>query len=90
MLEVINGLFCFIGNLLQTYPNQNSTSNVISNNSGFAALATFQTSQLFGLAMKLLDFPTKATHLLYGLRVVLRHVVRHDIVRALGGEHNPE
>ena len=90
MFEVINRLLGFIRNLLQTDPNQNSTRNVISNNSSFATLATFQTSQLLGLAMKLLDFPTKATHLLYGLRVVLRHVVSYNIVRALGGEHNPE
>ena len=83
MLEVINRLLCFIGNLLQTDPNQNGTRNVISNNSSFATLATFQSSQLLGFAMKLLNFPTEATHLSYGLRVVLRHVVGHNIVRAL-------
>ena len=90
MLETIDGLTCLIGNLLEAHPNQNSTSNVLSDNSGFAALATFQARQLFGFPVKLLDLPTKATHFLYSLRVVLRHVIGHNIVHALGSEHNPE
>ena len=56
---------------------------MISNNSGFTTLAAFQSSQLFGFTVKLLNLPTKATHLLYSLRVVLRYVIRHNIVRAL-------
>ncbi len=90
MFEAINGLLGFIRNLLQMYPNQDDAGNMISDNSGFAALTTFQSGQLFGFAVKLLDLPTKATHLLYGLRVVLRHVVGDNIVRALGRKHNPE
>lgn len=83
MFEVINSSLGFIRDLFQTYPNQNSTGNMVSDNSRFAALTTFQPSQLFGFSVKLLDLPTKATHLLYSLRVVLRHVVGHNIVRAL-------
>ena len=90
MLQAINGLFGFVGDLLETDPYQNSTGNMISDDSGFTTLATFQASQLFGFAVKLLDFPTKAAHFLYSLRVVLRHVVGHNLVRALGSEHNPE
>jgi len=63
---------------------------MVSHNSGFAALATFQTGQLFGFSVKLLDLPTKTAHLLYSLRVVLRHVVGHNIVRALGRKHYSE
>ncbi len=63
---------------------------MISNYSGFTALTIFQSSQLLGFAVKLLDLPTIATHLLYDLRVVLRHIVGHDIVCALGRKHNPE
>src|SRR5512138_232315 len=83
MLEMINGFLCFIRNLFETNPNQNSTGNMVSDDSGFATLTTFQPGQLFGFSVKLLDLPTKATHLLYSLRVVLRHVVGHNIVRAL-------
>lgn len=90
MFQAINGLLFFVGNLLETNPNQNGAGNVVSDNSGFTALTTFQTSQLFGFTVKLLDFPTKATHLLYSLGVVLRHVVRHNIVRALGRKHHSE
>ena len=84
MFQAINGLPGFVGNLLETDPHQNGTGDVVSDNSGFTTLTTFQPSQLFGFAMKLLDFPTQAVHLLDSLRVVLRHVVGHNIVRALG------
>src|SRR5690606_34120178 len=90
MFEVINGFLGFIRNLFETYPDQNSTSNMASDNTSFAALTTFQSSQLIRFSAKLTDFPPKSTHLLYSLRVVLRHVVGHNIVRALGRKHNPE
>ena len=63
---------------------------MIADCASFTALAAFQTSQLLGFPVKLLDFPTQAAHFLYDLHIVLRHVIRHDIIRALGGEHNPE
>src|SRR6266508_334878 len=84
MFEMVNGLPGFIGNLLETNPNQKGTGNMIADNPGFTTLITFQASQLLGFSVKLLDLPTKATHLLYSLRVVLRHVVCDDVVRALG------
>jgi len=57
---------------------------------GFATLTTFDPRDLLAFAMKLLDLPAEATHLLRRCRVVLRHVVSGDIVRALGREHQPE
>ena len=90
VFQAINCLLGFVGNLLEANPNQNGAGDVVSDNSGFAALATFQASQLLGFSVKLLDFPTKAAHLLNSLRVVLHHVVGHDIVRALGRKHNPK
>jgi len=69
MFQAINRLPGLVGNLLKTNPNQNGTSNMVSDNSGFATLAAFQPSQLFGFTVKLLDFPTEAAHLLYSLRV---------------------
>ena len=83
MLQAINSLLCLVGNLLETNPNQDGAGNMISDNSGFTTLATFQASQLFSFPVKLLNLPTQATHFLYSLRVVLRHVVGHNIVRAL-------
>ena len=67
MFQAINRLPGLIRDLLETYPNQNSTGNVVSDNSGFGALTTFQPGQLFGFSVKLLDLPTKATHLWYSL-----------------------
>ena len=83
MFEVINGFLRFIRNLFQAYPNQNGTGDMVSDNSSFATLTTFQPSQLFGFSVKLLDLPTEVTHLLYSLCVVLRHIVGRNIVRAL-------
>jgi hypothetical protein len=63
---------------------------MVANDPGFSALATFNASQLLGFAVKLLDFPAKAAHIMYNLHVVLRHLVCDDVVRALGRQHNPE
>ena len=90
MLQAINCLLGIRSDLFEMHPNQNGTGAMVSNNSGFATLATFQTSQLLGFTMKLLDLPTEATHFLYSLRVVLRHIVCDNIVRALGGKHYSE
>jgi len=53
---------------------------MISDNS---TLTPFQPSELFGFSVKLLDLPSKAAHFLYRLRVVLRHILSYNIVRAL-------
>ena len=73
MFQAINCLLDIRSDLFEMYPNQNSTGDMVSNNSGFATLATFQTSQLLGFTMKLLDLLTEATRFLYSLRVVLHH-----------------
>ena len=71
MFDLINRPLSFIGNLLELDPYQNCTADVVADNSGLATLATFQSGQLFGLSVKLLNFPAQATHFLHGLRVVL-------------------
>ena len=78
MFDLINRPLSFIGNLLKPDPHQNCTSNVVADNSGLAALATFQSGQLFGFSVKLLNFPAQATHFLHGLRVVLSKIVGHE------------
>ncbi len=60
MLEVIHRLLGFISNLLETHANQNSTGDMISDNSGFATLTTFRSGGLFGFSVKLLDLPSEA------------------------------
>jgi hypothetical protein len=40
--------------------------------------------------MHLLNLPSHGTLLLCAVRVVLRQLVDHDILRALGREHQPE
>ena len=40
--------------------------------------------------VQLLDLPAKATRLLCRVRRVLSQVVRHDVIRAVGGDRDPE
>ncbi len=90
MLETINCLPFFVGNLFEADPHQHCASNMIADSPGFTALASFQSSKLFGFPMKLLDIPSKSAHLSHSLRGVLLYVIRHGIIRALGGMRNPE
>src|SRR4030066_1391627 len=90
MFNLINRLLSFLGNLFESDPHQDSTTDVISDNSVFPTLTTFQTGELFGFSVKLLNLPAQATHLLHGLRVVLSKIVGDDIIRALGRQHHPE
>ena len=84
MFDLINRLLSFMGNLFQSDPHQDCTPDMITDDSGFTTLTTFQSSELFGLSVKLLNLPTQATHFLHGLCVVLSKVVGDDIIRALG------
>jgi hypothetical protein len=76
--------------LLEPDPHQDRTSDVITDNSGLATLATFQSGELLGLSVKLLNSPTRGAHLLHGLHIVLCKIVGNDIVHALGRQHHPE
>jgi hypothetical protein len=73
MLDMVNGALGSNRHLLETYPNQNGTANVIPDGSGLATLITFKTRQLFGFSVKLLDLPAEAAHVLYDRHVVLGH-----------------
>jgi hypothetical protein len=90
MFYVINGSFGFKSHSFETNPNQNGTANVVSDDSRFATLVCYKTGQLLGFSVKLLDLPAKDAHILYDLHVVLSHLVRHDIIRALGRQHYSE
>ena len=90
IFDLIDRTLRHMSNLFETDPDQNGTANMISNDAGFSALATFNSGQLLGFTVELLDFPAKAAHILYDLHVVLRHLVCDDVIRALGRQHNPE
>ncbi len=90
VLDLIDGLPRFDRDLLESYPDQDGTPDVIAHDARFAALTAFQTSDLFGLAMKLLNLPTPAVHLLNRRRLGLSRVVGHDVVRALGRQRYSE
>jgi hypothetical protein len=80
----------FDSHLFETNPDQNGTADGVPHGSRFATLISFKPRQLFGFSMKLLDLPAKAAHILYDLQVVLSHLVRNDIIRALDREHYSE
>ncbi|HEX7433353.1 MAG TPA: hypothetical protein VF326_06825 [Anaerolineaceae bacterium] len=74
----------FNRHLFEAKPNQNGPANVVPDDSSFATLISFNTHQLLGFSVKLLDLPAKAAHILYDLHVILSHLVRHDLIRAVG------
>jgi hypothetical protein len=63
---------------------------VIALDSRFAALAAFQSRDLFAFAVQLLNFPAEAAHLLCGLGGVLSRIVGDDPIRATGRRLNSE
>ena len=79
MLDLIDRAMGFVGDLLKAAPDQNGATDMIAHDTGLAALTAFQPSQLLGFAVKLLDFPPEAAHILDDLHV-----------RALGRQHYSE
>ena len=63
---------------------------MVADNSRLAALAAFNPPDLLGFAMKLLNLPAPAAHVLNGWCPNLSHLIGDKIVPALGGQHNPE
>jgi hypothetical protein len=49
---------------------------------------SFYASQLLNFSVKLLNFPTDITHLLYGIRGILSFVVGSDKFRLVGGDND--
>ena len=90
ILDLVDCTLRLLSNLFETDPDENGTTDMIMDDTCLSALATFNSGQLLGFAVKLLDFPAKAAHTLYDLHIVLRHFVCDDVVRALGRQHNPE
>ena len=53
MLKLINGFACLVSDGFKTTPNEQGTGNVVALDSRFATLASFNSSQLLALAVKL-------------------------------------
>ncbi|MDG4553183.1 MAG: hypothetical protein P9E24_02880 [Candidatus Competibacter sp.] len=89
ILRLVDGTSGLGGQFLEPDPDQEGTAD--RTDARLSALTAFQPSNLFAFAAQLLDLPTKATHLLSGLRGILSGIVGHDPVRAVGSRHrNPE
>ena len=86
MLDLINRLAGFIGDLFQAHPYQHGTTDVIADDPCATALTTIHTSQLLIFTVKLLDLGAPAPHVLCSRCPILRNIIRHDVVRAPGRE----
>jgi hypothetical protein len=75
MFDLVNCFTCFSGQCCQSNPNQHGAGDVISRNSGFSALAFFNTRELLEFSMKLLNFPAQGARILHALRRILVKVV---------------
>ena len=84
MLDLINRLAGFIGDLLETHPYQLGTADMIADDTCSPALTTIHADQLFIFTVKLLDLSALAPRLLCGRCPILRNIIRHDIARAPG------
>ncbi len=61
MFDLIDGRARVLSDLIQAYPNQHRTSDMIALRPLRTALTRFQAGYLFGCTMKLLNFPTNGT-----------------------------
>lgn len=90
MFDLIEILVRFVGHLFEPDTDRDGAADIVAQDAGSAALAAFQSGELYGFPVKLLNLPAQAAHLLYRLLVSLSQIVGHDIVRALGRQHDPE
>ena len=75
VFNLINRFSCLMGNFFKTYPYEDCTADMVSDNTCFSALTSFNSCNLFGLTVKLLNFPTYAAHFSDSRRVFLSHAV---------------
>lgn len=90
MLDLINRLAGFIGDLFQTHPYQHGAADMIADDTRTTALTTIHAGQLFIFTVKLLDLGAPASRVLCGRCPILRNIIRHDVVRAPGRERQSE
>ena len=90
VFNAISGLFGSSSNVGEAYPDQDGASNMVALYASFTALVLLNASELFQLAVELLDFPAHATHLLCGIQRILSEVVSDNPIRAVGRHRDPE
>lgn len=56
-------------------PNRHGAGDVVALDARFSTLLAFDAGELFDFAVKLLDFPVHAAHLLCGMRAILSQVI---------------
>ena len=61
-LDLINGLGGLFSDLLEPRPDEHGTGDVIALNATLATLTGFNTGDLLGFAMKLLNLPAEGTN----------------------------
>lgn len=90
VLDAVDSLLGLASEVGQTEPDEHGAGDVIALDARLAALVFLDTGGLFELAVKLLDFPAHAAHLLYGSVRILSQVIGNDPIRAVGGNRAPE
>lgn len=90
MLDAVDGLLGLPCDVGQAQPDEHGTGDMVSLDARLAALVFLDAGDLLEFAVKLLDLPAHATHLLYGSVRILSQVVGDDPIRAVGGYRNPE
>ena len=88
MLNAIKSSVCLLSEGGQANPNEHCASDVIALDPCLTALAALDSGELFDFPVKLLNLPAQGTRLLRAPRQILRKVVRHDRVRAVGRHLN--
>ena len=90
MFKPIESFLGLMGEFSEPYPNEKGTSDMVALNTRFAALTVLEPGKLFDLAVKLLNLPAQAAHLLNGLRGCLSGAVSHNIIRSVGRHRDSE
>lgn len=90
MFDAISGLFCFSSKVCKANPDQHGASNMVTLDARLSTLVLFDAGELFDFPVKLLNFPTHATHLLCGMQRILSQVVGYYPIRAICGHLDPK
>ena len=90
VLDAISGLSSFSSQVGEANRDQHGTGDVVALNIRFSTFVFLDTGPLLDFAVKLLDFPAPATHLLCRMQEILSKVVGHDPIRAVGRPRHPE
>jgi hypothetical protein len=90
VLDAVDGLLGLTSEVGQAEPDEHGTGDVVALDARLAVLVLLDAGSLLEFAVKLLDLPAHAAHLLYGMVRILSQVVGDDPIRAVGGNRDPE